>query len=54
MDELNLETRVLNLTPNALRAALFSVDNKNVLEDLIKAGENYQELANKMKKKGNK
>uniref|UniRef100_A0A6M3LBI5 Uncharacterized protein n=1 Tax=viral metagenome TaxID=1070528 RepID=A0A6M3LBI5_9ZZZZ len=52
--EMNIETRVLNLTPNALRAALFSIDNKSVLEDLVTAGENYQKLADKMKKQKEK
>ena len=52
LKELDLEIRVSKLNMNALRAAIFSVENTDDLETIVQAGEKYQTLASKMKKKG--
>jgi len=51
LKELDLEIRVSKLNMNALRAAIFSVENTDDLETIVQAGERYQTLASKMKKK---
>jgi len=52
LKELDLELRVGRLSMNSLRAALFSIENTDDLENIVAAGERYQVLALKMKKKG--
>ena len=52
LKELDLELRVGELSMNALRAALFSIENSDDLENIVAAGERYQILSKKMKKKG--
>lgn len=54
LKEIELQIRIRKLTPNSLRAALFSIENIDDLEKAVNAGEHFQELVSKLKKKEEK
>lgn len=51
LKELDLELRIKKLGLNDLRAALFSVKDTEILESMVKSGEDYQKLQERLKKK---
>ena len=46
-----MQVRIKKLTLNSVRAALFSIENMHVLEKAVTAGERYQELVAKIRRK---
>lgn len=51
MTDINIQIRVNGLKLNSLRAALFSIEDAEVQEKAINAGESYQELTEKIGRK---
>jgi len=51
MTDINTQIRVNKLSQNSLRAALFSIEDTDVLEAAVTAGERYQELREKISRK---
>jgi len=51
MTDINMQIRVNKLSQNSLRAALFSIEDTDVLEAAVTAGEQYQELREKISRK---
>ncbi len=51
MTDINTQIRVNKLSQNSLRAALFSIEDTDILEKAVTAGERYQELREMMGKK---
>jgi len=49
--EHELQARIKRLTLNSLRAAFFSIENTRILERAVIAGEQYQELMAKIRRK---
>uniref|UniRef100_A0A6H1ZJ25 Uncharacterized protein n=1 Tax=viral metagenome TaxID=1070528 RepID=A0A6H1ZJ25_9ZZZZ len=52
MTDINMQIRVNKLSQNSLRAALFSIEDTDVLEAAVSSGEKYQELKEKISRKG--
>lgn len=51
MIDIDLQIRVNNLNLNSLRAALFSIEDTQVLNTAVDAGEHYQKLTEKIGRK---
>jgi len=51
MTDINMQIRVNKLSLNSLRAAIFSLEDTDVLEAAVTAGEHYQKLTEKIGRK---
>jgi hypothetical protein len=51
MTDVDMQIRVNSLNLNALRAALYSIENASILERAVDAGEQYQKLMKKISTK---